>query len=144
MNVGARGIALIKEFEQCRLIAYSDQRGIPTIGWGHTGPDVYLGLVWTQTQADARLVADLQRAVTGVLRDLDVAVSQNQFDALVSFGFNIGVSAEAKSTLIKLVNQSKWQAAADEFLIWDHVDGQENAGLERRRAAERALFLEPV
>ena len=144
MILGARGLALIKSFEHCELVSYPDQRGVWTIGWGHTGVEVGPGLVWTQEQADAELIRDLQIAVNGVLRDLDVAVNQNQFDALVSFGFNTGVTAEARSTLMADVNQSHWQAAADQFLLWDHVDGEENAGLERRRQAERDLFLSPV
>lgn len=140
MKIGSAGVALVKSFESCRLVAYPDQRGIPTIGWGHTGPEVHLGLVWTQAQADTAFVADLQRAVIGVLKSLDVAVGQNAFDALVCFTYNVGVDAEAHSTLLKLVN-ARSPAAAAEFLKWDHTNGVENPGLLRRRQAEQKLFL---
>lgn len=140
MKLGSVGIALIKQFESCRLQAYPDQRGIPTIGWGHTGPEVHLGLVWTQSQADSALKDDVQTAVLGVIKGLDVAVGQNAFDALVSFTYNVGVDAEAHSTLLKLVN-ARSPAAAAEFLKWDHTNGVVNPGLLRRRQAEQKLFL---
>ncbi len=143
MRLGAAGLALIKSFEQCRLTAYLDQRGRWTIGWGHTGLEVYSGLQWTQEQADATLILDLQHAVVGVAKALDVALGQHAFDALVSFAFNVGVSAEAHSTLLGYVNARRTADAAAEFLKWDHVDGVENAGLLRRREAERSLFLQP-
>jgi lysozyme len=143
MKVGSAGIALIKSFESCKLTAYQDQRGIWTIGWGHTGSDVHEGLCWTQEQADMALVHDLQVTVVGVLKALDVAISQNAFDALVSFAFNVGVEAFHNSTLLKLVNQHYTGAASAQFLVWDHTNGQENAGLLRRRQAEKALFLTP-
>lgn len=141
MKLGDKGLALLKSFEQCRLTAYLDQRGRWTIGWGHTGPEVHQGLVWTQAQADAALVVDVQVAVLGVIKSLDIAATQEQFDALVCFTYNVGASAEAHSTLLKLVNARQTANAAAEFLKWDHVDGVENAGLKRRRAAEEALFL---
>lgn len=141
MKLGAAGLGLIKSFEQCRLTAYLDQRGRWTIGWGHTGPEVHEGLVWTQAQADAALVVDVQVAVLGVIKSLDIAATQQQFDALVCFTYNVGATAEAHSTLLKLVNSRQTASAAAEFLKWDHVDGVENAGLKRRREAERALYL---
>lgn len=143
MKLGSAGIALIKSFEQCRLVAYQDQRGVWTIGWGHTGPEVVAGLQCTQAQADFWLVGDTQKATTGVMKSLDVVLGQNAFDALVSFTFNVGVGAEAHSTLLAMVNRGAISTAGAEFLKWDHVNGVENAGLARRRAAERALFLLP-
>ena len=90
MNVGAAGLALIKRFESCRLTAYLDQHGIPTIGWGHTGPEVHMGLVWSQAEADAVMLTDLHTVVNAIMRHVDVALNQNQFDALVSFIYNVG------------------------------------------------------
>lgn len=143
MKLGSAGLALIKSFEQCRLTAYPDSGGIWTIGWGHTGPEVREGLVWTQAQADLQLVLDTHAAVIAVIKSLDVAVGQNVFDALVAFTFNVGVTAEAHSTLLRLVNAGYTGAASAEFLKWDHVAGVEIEGLKRRREAERALFLSP-
>lgn len=140
MNLGADGKALIESFEELRLAAYLDQRGIPTIGYGHTA-GVKMGDTCTQDQADAWLAEDAQAAANGVEKSLQVFCTQNQFDALVSFTFNVGVGAEAHSTLAKLMNAGDIQGAADQFLVWDHVNGVPNAGLLRRRQAERTLFL---
>lgn len=139
-TLGAAGIALIKSFEQCKLVGYLDQHGIPTVGWGHTGPEVFVGLVWTQDQADAEFVADCAWAVNAVNKSLDVAISQNAFDALCSFTFNDGVTAEAHSTLLRYINAGNMAAASAEFPKWNHCAGVVNAGLTRRRAAEQALF----
>jgi lysozyme len=140
MHLGPKGTALIESFESCRLAAYQDPRGVWTIGYGHT-----LGTVAYQTcsqaDADAWFVQDTQTAVNAVNRTTDVPLSQEQFDALVSFTFNIGQGSEAHSTLLSLVNQSNFAAAADQFLVWNHVNGVPNAGLTRRRQAERVLFL---
>jgi lysozyme len=144
MNVGAAGLALIKQFEGCRLTAYQDQRGIWTIGYGHTGPEVIEGLVWSQDQADAALLGDLHTAVSAVMRDVDVAINQNQFDALVSFTYNVGAQAFADSTLLRLLNAGRPYLASAQFPLWSHVNGVEDDGLMRRRDAERALFDTPV
>lgn len=141
MKLGDRGRALIQNYEKCRLVAYPDQKGVPTIGWGHTGPEVHLGLTCTQAQADAWFEQDVLFAVMQVIRSLDVAVNQNQFDALVAFTFNVGVTAEGHSTLIKLVNSGHAVAASNEFPKWNHVDGKVSNGLTARRDAERVLFL---
>lgn len=140
MQLGPKGRALIQSFESLRLQSYQDQRGIWSIAWGHT-----LGVVPYQTctpaEADEWFTEDTQTAVNAVIRTADVALSQEQFDALVSFTFNVGAGAEAHSTLLSYVNQSNFAAAADQFLVWNHINGVPNDGLTRRRAAERALFL---
>jgi lysozyme len=140
MNLGAAGIALIQSFESCRLTAYRDPRGIWTIGWGHTPASP--GQTCTQAQADAWFLADTAAACGAVNRNVDIAMTQNQFDALVSFTYNVGGGAFAGSTLLRFVNQHCLSAAADEFLRWDHTDGVTSPGLQRRRTAERALFLQ--
>ena len=140
MRTSDRGIALIKSFESCRLEAYLDVRGIPTIGWGHTGHSIKPGDTWTQDIADAWLRMDLfypELAARGF-----PWLGQNQFDALASLIFNIGYSAFRGSHLrMKLVDKDV-AGAADQFLVWDHADGAVVPGLLRRREAERALFLE--
>lgn len=150
MKTGAKGQALIKSFESCKLKAYPDPKtgGAPwTIGWGHTGPEVKPGLVWTQAQADAAFLSDLavfERDVTSLVK---VPLTQNQFDALVSFAYNVGSDIDADdnaeglgdSTLLKKLNAGDYAGAADEFLKWRKPINL--PGILRRRKAERALFL---
>ena len=143
MQLGTRGTLLIEGFEKLALVAYLGQEGKPTIGWGHTGPDVHMGMTCTREQADAWFIQDTHAAVAGVNRSLSVTVNQNQFDALVAFTFNVGVGAEAHSTLLRLVNGGDLTDAALEFAKWNKVGGQPSAGLTRRRAAEHDLFVSP-
>jgi lysozyme len=143
MMLGAAGRALIQGFESCKLVAFQDQGGIWTLGWGHT-QGVTPGQTCTQEQADAWFIDDTQSACNAVTRTVDVPLNQNQFDALVSFTYNVGQGSEANSTLLKLLNQGKYALAADQFSFWNHVNGVPNAGLTRRRAAEQALFQTPV
>ena len=143
MRIGEKGAALIKSFEGCRLEAYPDPGtgGDPwTIGWGHTGPEVGPGLSISQQEADAYFVADVakfERCVTGALL---VDITQDQFDALCSFAYNVGCSAMAGSTLVKLLNNGDVEGAAQQFGRWNKAGGRAMAGLTRRREAERALF----
>jgi lysozyme len=140
MQLGPKGKALIQSFEQCRLEAYQDQRGVWTIAWGRTPAVEYQ--TCSREDADEWFIQDTQTAVNAVSRTVDVALSQNQFDALVSFTFNVGQGSEAHSTLVGLLNQGKFALAAAQFSFWNHVNGVPNAGLTRRRAAEQALFLD--
>jgi lysozyme len=141
MQLGAAGKALIQSFEQCRLKSYQDGGGIWTLGWGHTGPAVGPESVCTQADADSWFLADVAGACRAVNSTVDVAMTQGQFDALVSFTFNVGAGNEAHSTLIRVLNGGDTAGAADQFLVWNKVNGQVSDGLSRRRAAERALFL---
>lgn len=140
-TLGSAGENLIKSFETLKLVAYLDQRGRWTCGWGHTGPDVVEGTTCTPEQAEDWFQQDTQAAVNGVDESIQTNVTQNQFDALVSFTFNVGVGAEGHSTMVKLINARNFAGAAAQFPLWDHVDGVPNAGLLRRRQAEQALFL---
>lgn len=158
-EVNEAGIELIKTYEGCRLRAYPDPGtgGDPwTIGYGHTGPEVVPGLIWTQEEADARLVEDVERFCEAVDDALTVDVSDNEFAAMVCLTYNIGVgrvddpdTAENEgrgflgSTLLRLVNEGRMDEAADQFLRWNKSGGRVMAGLTRRREAERALFLTP-
>ena len=139
-TLGSGGEALIKSFETLTLTAYPDSGGVPTIGWGHTR-GVQLGDTCTAEQAEDWFVEDTQAAIEAIDTSLTTHISQPQFDALVSFTFNVGSGAEAHSTLIKLINARRFASAAAEFLKWIHVEGVPSAGLERRRKAEQALFL---
>ena len=140
MNVGPKGIALVKEFEGCKLTAYLDVVGILTIGVGHTG-GVKIGDEITEAEADAFLQEDL-RTAEDALKSVTTPLNQEQYDALCSLIFNIGVGAFKKSTLLKQLNAGDTQSAADQFLRWNRAGKNVIAGLTRRRVAERQLFLE--
>lgn len=142
MKISDKGIELIKSFEGCRLVGYADLGGVPTVGYGSTGPDVTVGMKITQQQADARLLKDLARFETGVSDLVKVSINQNEFDALVSFSFNVGLGALKQSTLLRLLNDGTDRTTvAAEFSRWDKVDGKSVEGLTRRRKAEKELFL---
>ena len=144
MKVSPKGLALLQAFEGCKLSAYRDGGGVWTIGYGHTR-GVADGLTCLQAQADAWLVEDLAPAEQGVTRLVQVPLVQGQFDALASFAFNCGVAAFAASTLLRKLNARDYRGAADEFPRWVHdAPGNVEPGLVRRRAQERALFLQGV
>lgn len=142
MQLGAKGTALIRSFEKLVLKAYLDPN-VWTAGWGHTGPDVTEGTTCTVEQAGIWFVHDTQKAVDGVIASIDTPLTQNQFDALVAFTYNVGVAAEAHSTLCKVVNARNFAAVPKEFMRWVYDNHVRSAGLENRRAAERDLFLTP-
>lgn len=143
MNISEAGLSLIKNFEGCVLIAYVDAVGVWTVGYGHTGPNVHRGLKITQSQADEILEQDVNRFELGVLNNVKVSLNQNEFDALVSFTFNVGINAFKGSTLLRLLNDGADRSiVAAEFLRWNKGDGKVLEGLTRRRQAEKALFLQ--
>lgn len=137
-------LKLIQAFEGCRLIAYPDPGtgGDPwTIGWGTTGPDVKRGVVWTQEQADGRFAAHVAEFAAKVRRLLgSAATSQNQFDAMVSFAYNVGVGNLSSSTLLRKHKAGNFAGAAAEFARWNKAAGKVLPGLTRRRAAEAAMY----
>lgn len=132
---------IIRQHEGLRLEAYLDTGGVWTIGYGHTGPEVVKGLKITLEQAEAYLSADLKTAEAGVNKYVKVLLTQNQFDALVSLTYNIGVSAFGLSTLVRLLNQGDYKGAAEQFLRWNKDNGRVIDGLTNRRRLERSLFL---
>lgn len=138
MKISKKGLDLIKQFEGCELKAYRCAAGTLTIGIGHT-TDVFEGMSITQEQADNFLLKDIEWAEDAVNGAVDVPLSQYYFDALVSFVFNVGQSAFYESTLLKLLNTSKYAEALDQLLRWDKVDGESVFGLTKRRKAERTL-----
>ena len=142
MQYSKTGLALTERFEGCRLEAYRDVAGVLTIGYGHTGPDVYEGQTCTQQQAMAWLILNTQEAVDAVNRLVTPQLSQHEFDALVDFVFNLGEPAFAHSTMLRLLNSGDIALAAGQFALWDHIGGREVAGLLRRRLAEKAEFLD--
>jgi lysozyme len=140
MTTSPRGIALIEQFEGCKLQAYEDVAGVWTIGYGHAG--AMQGQYETLAQAAARLCLDVASAERAVSSQVSVPLNQNQFDALVSFTFNEGLGRLQASTMLRLLNAGWYSLAAAEFPKWDIVGGVVSPGLLRRRVAEQALFTE--
>lgn len=153
-KLSQKGLALIKKFEGLRLTAYTDAVGVPTIGYGHTKTvrktDVLTKKTITEQEADALLKRDVKEFEGGVNRltiELGIPITQCQFDALVSFAFNVGLGNLKKSTLLKKLyvmsqkDQTSIYAVADEFLRWNRAGGRVLNGLTRRRGEERLLFL---
>lgn len=147
MKTSDRGIALIKAHEGLRLTAYTDPVGVWTIGYGHTTaagpPKVERGMKITEAGADAILRQDLAKFERYVLDAVKVPLNQNEFDALVSFTFNLGPGNLRSSTLLRKLNAGDRAGAADEFLKWTRAGGKTLPGLVKRREAERALFRAP-
>ncbi|SRR6266699_2365909 len=139
MTYSQEGIALTENFEGCRLLAYRDQVGRLTIGFGHT-IGVKEGDSCTPQQAEALLTADIAWAVAFVNHIVKVILTQGEFDALVDFTFNLGSGNLQSSTLLKLVDEGQFETAAKEFEKWDLAGGKVVAGLLRRRQAEEQEF----
>ena len=132
---------IIKKSEGLRLEAYlPTTNDVPTIGYGHT-KSVKMGQCITINQAEQFLLEDVAWASDAVNRLVKVNLTQNQFDALVSFVFNVGATAFSKSTLLRLLNAGDYKGAADQFIRWNKQAGKELKGLTKRRQEERALFL---
>ncbi len=148
-TIDAEGLNLIKNFEgyaqvvrgTTNVTTYLDAVGVPTIGYGHTGPDVTPNLVITQAQAEALLQSDVRGAERAVTAAVTVALSDNQFAALVSFVYNLGAGTLQNSTLLSVLNTGDYAGAADQFTRFVYAGGEVLQGLVRRRDAERALFL---
>lgn len=136
----ANGLSLTEQFEGCQLSAYQDQVGVWTIGYGHTGRDVTPGLTITSDQAHALLARDIGSAVACVNNVVAVQLTQDEFDALVDFVFNLGAASFEGSTMLRLLNAGEYANAAAQFALWDHAGGAVVAGLLRRREAEASLF----
>ena len=139
MKLSEAGLKLIKRHEGLRTRAYLCPAGVWTIGYGSTGAGIGPGLTISVEQAEARLKADLARFEEAVGR-LALPASQNQYDALVSLVFNIGIEAFARSTLLRLHRAGDHRAAAAQFERWIQAGGRKLPGLVRRRAEERALY----
>lgn len=143
MKTSNNGINLIKKYEGCILIAYKCPSDCWTIGYGHT-KNVKSGMAITKAQAESYLKQDLVAFENAVNKYVKVPLTQNQFDALVSFSFNCGAGALKTSTLLKKLNKKDYDGAADEFLKWNKSNGKVLSGLTKRRKDERSLFLKQV
>ncbi|WP_409244568.1 lysozyme [Enterobacter asburiae] len=145
MQTSEKGMALIKQFEGCKLTAYQDSVGVWTIGYGWTQPvdgkPIRAGMTIKQETAERLLKTGLVSYESDVSRLVKVVLTQGQFDALVSFTYNLGARSLSTSTLLRKLNAGDYAGAADEFLRWNKAGGKVLNGLTRRREAERALFL---
>ena len=138
MKTSIEGLEKLKKREGSRQRAYLDTKGIPTIGVGHTGPEVYIGLVWTDQQVDDAFADDIEWAEDAVNGYVKVALTQNQFDALVSFVFNIGETAFRRSTLLRVLNTGDYEEAAKCFDMWHkpkEIIGRRDSEREQFRSA---------
>ena len=141
MKINNEGINLIKKFEGLRLEAYLCPAGVWTIGYGHT-KGVKKGQVITQLEADNLLKEDLISFEKGVTSLIKSNINQNQFSALVSFAFNLGLANLKNSTLLKKVNANpNDRTIVDEFIRWIYAGGKQLEGLKRRRQAEAYLYF---
>jgi len=140
MRSSDKGIDLIKSYEGLRLQSYDDGGGVWTIGYGST-TGVTPGMTIDEAEATRLLKSDLMTAEQCVDESVEVEVTQHQFDALVSFVFNVGCKAFQNSTLLKLLNGGNADAAAQQFARWNKDNQKILAGLTKRRASEAELFL---
>ena len=134
------GLALIKKFEGCELKAYLCSAGVWTIGYGHT-KDVVEGMEITQEQAEQMLVDELHEYESYINKYVTVALSQNQFDALVSWVYNLGPANLSASTMLKVLNSGEYEDVPAQMKRWNKAGGKVLEGLIRRREAEACLFV---
>ena len=139
MKISEEGKALIKKFEGCELDSYICSGGVWTIGYGHTA-GVKQGDKINQDEADHLLTGDLEEFEGYVSNAVEVALDQNQFDALVAWTFNLGPSNLKSSTMLKVLNEENYSKVPSEMKRWNKAGGKVLEGLIRRRDAEALLF----
>lgn len=150
LHISPAGLDIIKEFEGWYPKAYKDPVGVWTIGWGTTGIDAQPGRTITKEQGTELLRRDVIETEDQVKALVNVPLNQYQFDALVSFTYNVGSGNLEKSSLLRLLNRGNYDAAAGQFGLYNHARDRETGeyevlpGLTRRRASEAALFQQPI
>lgn len=138
---------LVKFFEGFYSKTYNDGFGNITIGYGftkHTLPGLKWGDTISQSESDEYLYKVLKKREQFIYENIKVPITQEQFDALISWIYNIGRSAAKRSTLIKKINNGEYESAAKEFLRWNHVRGRQVKGLTIRRTKEKILFTQGI
>lgn len=140
MKISETGLNLIKRFEGFRAEAYKCVAGVWTIGYGHTN-GVKKGMIIDELKAETFLMIDVQKCEYAINTLVKTELNQNQFDALVSFIYNIGTRTFAKSTMLKFLNVGHFPLAAGQFDRWNKSKGVVYQGLVNRRKAEKELFL---
>ena len=140
MTISQKGIDAIKQYESCKLFAYRDSVGVPTIGYGHT-KGVKMGMSITQKQAEDFLKDDI-KPCERVLNAMGINYTQNQFDALVSWIFNLGEGKFSSSTMRKrIIERANDIDITDQMVRWYNAGGKPSPGLKRRRVKEANMFL---
>ena len=139
MKTSMEGVALIKKFEGCELEAYQCSANVWTIGYGHT-KDVEKGDTITKEEAEQMLVDELHEYENYINKYVNVALSQNQFDALVSWVYNLGPANLKASTMLKVLNDGKYEEVPYQMKRWNKAGGKVLDGLVRRREAEALLY----
>ena len=139
MKTSAEGISLIKKFEGCELYAYQCSANVWTIGYGHT-KDVEPGMQITQEDAEQMLVDELHEYENYINEYVTAPLSQNQFDAMVSWVYNLGPANLKASTLLKVLNAGDYEGVPAQIRRWNKAGGEILDGLIRRREAEALLF----
>lgn len=130
---------LIRRFEGLRLKAYICPAGIPTIGYGSTGPDIQLGMVWTKEQAEARMLRDASRFLS-VARKYCPGLQDEPLAAIADFAYNLGAARLKGSTLRRKINLGDMDGAKTELSKWVRGGGRILPGLVIRRQAEAGLL----
>ena len=139
MNISNEGLSLIKKFEGCELEAYKCSAGVWTIGYGHT-KNVRKGMTISKEQADNMLLNELDEYCEHVEKAVDGTLKQNEFDALVSWTYNLGSTNLNESTMLRVLNEKDYEEVPNQLKRWNKVSGVINDGLIRRREAEALLF----
>ena len=139
MEISQEGLSLIKKFEGCKLEAYKCAAGVWTIGYGSTN-DVEKGMKISQERADMLLLEDVDVFEEAVNKLVEVPLEQNQFDALISWTFNLGPTNLKNSTLLKVLNNKDYDGVPAQIKRWNKAGGKVLQGLIRRREAEALLF----
>ena len=139
MQLSNKGHDILKDFEGCRLEAYQDSVGVWTIGYGHT-KGVYEGMTITQDEAEQMLLEELVEYEGYIERYVEVPLTQEQFDALTVWVYNLGPTNLSSSTLLKRLNDGRYDLVPDQIKRWDKAGGKQLAGLTKRRAAEARHF----
>jgi lysozyme len=139
MNISKEGLELIKKFEGCELKAYKDAVDVWTIGYGHT-KGVTEGMEITAEEAESMLEEELKEYCGYINDEVKVKLEQNQFDALVSWVYNLGPSNLRSSTMLKVINEGKYDEVPAQIKRWNRAGGKVLDGLVRRREAEALLF----
>jgi len=140
MQISAEGLSLIKKFEGCKLEAYLCPAGVWTIGYGHT-KDVKEGDKINKEEAEYLLQEEMLEYEGYVNDYVEVPLEQHQFCALVSFCYNLGGGSLKKSTLLKVLNEGKYEEVPAQIRRWNKSNGEVLEGLVRRREAEAIMFM---
>lgn len=140
MKTSERGRDLIKQFEGKRSTVYLDSAGLPTVGYGHMDQTMEVGQHYSDEAIEELFNRDISKVESNLTDEIKAPINQNQFDALSSLTFNIGIYNFNNSTLLKLLNQQQYYAVPAQILRWNHIKGRVVAGLTDRREAEARLF----